>query len=61
MVRLPNKELFRPDEVAKLFGFKTVRTVQNWIRSGKIRYIVTPGGHRRIPKSEIEKITQEMR
>jgi predicted site-specific integrase-resolvase len=60
MIRLPDKEFFRADEVMMLFGFKTVKTVYRWIRTGRIKYIVTPGGRKRITRSEILRIAQEV-
>jgi hypothetical protein len=60
MSRLPDKEFFRADEVMKLFGFKTVKTVYRWIRTGRLKYIVTPGGRKRITRSEIERIAREI-
>jgi excisionase family DNA binding protein len=60
MVRLPDKELFRADEIKELLQLKRVETVYGWIRKGKIRYVLTPGNQKRIPRSEIERITREM-
>ena len=33
-------------------------TLKQWIYRGKIRTIKTPGGHHRIPASEIERLTR---
>lgn len=60
MVRLPDKQLFRADEIQDLFRLKSVGTVYGWIRSGKIKCVITPGGQKRIPKSEVERIAQEI-
>jgi molybdopterin-binding protein len=30
-------------------------TLKNWIYSGKVRTLTTPGGHHRIPESELER------
>jgi predicted site-specific integrase-resolvase len=60
MSRLPDKEFFRADEVMMLFGFKTVKTVYRWVRTGRLEYIVTPGGRKRIIRSEIERIAREI-
>jgi predicted site-specific integrase-resolvase len=60
MIRLPDKEVFRADEVMMLFGFKTVKTVYRWIRTGRLKYIVTPGGWKRITRSETLRIAQEV-
>jgi excisionase family DNA binding protein len=60
MIQLPDKQLFRPDEVAELMRIKSVETVHGWIRAGKIKYVLTPGGQKRIPRAEFERITREM-
>lgn len=60
MSQLPDKEIFRADEVMMRFGFKTVKTVCRWIRTGRLKYIVTPGGRKRITCSEIERIAREI-
>jgi predicted site-specific integrase-resolvase len=43
-----------------LFGCKTVKTVYRWIRTGRLKYIVTPGGRKRITRSEIGRIAREI-
>lgn len=60
MVRLPDKELFRADEVAVLLQLKRVETVYGWMRDGKIKYVLTPGNQKRVPRTEVERITREM-
>jgi excisionase family DNA binding protein len=60
MIQLPEKQLFRPDEIAELMRIKSVETVHGWIRAGKIKYVLTPGGQKRIPRAEVERITREM-
>lgn len=35
-MNLPKKELFRPDEVATIFGY-TRQTIYNWVERGKIK------------------------
>jgi molybdopterin-binding protein len=34
-------------------------TLKQWIYRGKIRSVKTPGGHHRIPRSEIDRLTGE--
>jgi hypothetical protein len=41
-------------EAAKLLGVSFI-TVKRWIYAGKIKAIKTPGGHYRIPDSEIQR------
>jgi len=48
--------LYSVGEASKLLGV-TIKTIREWDRLGKIRTIKTPGGHRRIPKEEINRIT----
>jgi len=60
MVLLPEKQLFRAGEVADLMQLKRVETVYGWIRTGKLKYVLTPGGQKRIPRAEVERITQEL-
>lgn len=37
MTTLPNKELLRPDEVQQYFSLKSIQTVYNWIKTGRLR------------------------
>ena len=48
-------QLYSVGEASKKLGV-TIKTIREWDRLGKIRTIKTPGGHRRIPKEEIDKI-----
>jgi excisionase family DNA binding protein len=48
-------DLLRPREVAKLFGVRP-STIARWAREGKLRPLLTPGGHRRYLRSETESI-----
>ena len=47
------KQFYTPGEVAKLFGV-TSKTVSNWCDQGRLEYIATPTGHRRIPVSALK-------
>lgn len=49
------KKYYRPDELATLLCV-TIRTVHRWIRERRIDHVHTPGGHLRIPSSEIAKV-----
>ena len=42
----PEPELLRPNQVARLFGVDP-KTVTRWAATGKLPYVMTPGGHRR--------------
>lgn len=50
---LPAKDYYTPGEIAKFFGV-TSRTVGNWCASGRLPFITTPSGHRRIPASAVK-------
>ncbi|MDO7710503.1 MAG: response regulator [Pseudomonadota bacterium] len=50
---------YTTQEVAVLFGV-TGRTVQMWADSGIINVSKTPGGHRRISKAEVERLSISM-
>ena len=47
--------MMTPGEVASAFRVDT-RTVTRWANDGKISFILTPGGHRRYPRAEVEKL-----
>ena len=49
-------ELLKPIEAARLAGV-SYPTLKQWIYQGKIRSTKTAGGHHRIARSEIERIT----
>ena len=42
-------------EAKELLGVST-KTIQNWDKAGIIKVVRTPGGRRRIPLSEVERI-----
>jgi molybdopterin-binding protein len=44
--------LLTPKEAAKLLTV-SYPTIKQWIYAGKIRSVKTPGGHHRIPRSEV--------
>ena len=49
-------ELLKPIEAARLVGV-SYPTLKQWIYQGKIRSTKTAGGHHRIARSEIERVT----
>lgn len=49
------ERLFTPAEVARLLHVDP-KTVARWAKAKKIRYVTTPGGHRRFFESDIEAI-----
>ena len=46
---------YRPKEASEILGL-TIRRLQQLEKEGKIRCIRTPGGRRRFPQSELERI-----
>ena len=52
---MTKKKLMTMKEAKELLGVST-KTIQNWDKAGIINVVRTPGGRRRIPLSEIERI-----
>src|SRR5262252_9286787 len=50
------KELLTPMDAARLAGV-SYPTMKQWIYKGKIHSTRTAGGHHRIPRAEIERVT----
>jgi len=46
-------------ELAKMMGVLR-ETVEYWCRKGKIKAVVTPGGHYRIPEQEVKRVLKGM-
>lgn len=60
-IGIPEKRLFRPDEVAKIFDV-SVKTVYNWCDSGKLEFLRVAGHTLRIERKcviEIIRISDE--
>jgi molybdopterin-binding protein len=49
-------DLFKPAEAARMAGV-SYPTLKQWIYKGKVRSVRTVGGHHRIARSEIERIS----
>jgi excisionase family DNA binding protein len=49
------ERLMTPGEVASLFRVH-VSTVARWATEGRLRAIVTPGGHRRYRREDVEEL-----
>ncbi len=49
-------EMLKPQEAARLIGV-SYPTLKQWIYTDKVRSVKTPGGHHRIPRSEVDRIT----
>jgi len=52
---IPDKNLFRPDEVAKLLSLH-IDTIYRWIKEGRLDGIRLPNGQIRIKKESVIKI-----
>jgi molybdopterin-binding protein len=50
-------ELLKPQEAARLMSV-SYPTLKQWIYNGKVHSVRTPGGHHRIPRSEIERFSK---
>ena len=50
-------ELLRLHDAARLVGV-SYPTLKQWIYTGKIKSVKTAGGHHRIPRSEVDRLTQ---
>ena len=55
MKYLPEKDLFRPDEVAAYFGY-TRKTIYRWIEVGKLTAVRIANNQLRIQREAILKI-----
>lgn len=53
-------DLLKPNEAARVAGV-SYPTLKQWIYKGKIRSVRTAGGHHRIARSEIERVTGSAR
>src|SRR5882672_8928215 len=49
-------ELYKLQDAAELLNV-SYPTIKQWIYKGKIRSVKTPGGHHRIPRSEVERLS----
>lgn len=56
---LPDKDYYRPDEVAKHYDVK-VKTVYGWIAEGKLEAEKICGRTIRIPRESIRKMGEEI-
>jgi molybdopterin-binding protein len=52
--------LFKPREAATMLGI-SYPTVKQWILSGKLKTVQTPGGHHRIPESALKPFVKQDR
>ena len=50
-----HEELLRPREAALQLRI-SFPTIKQWIYARKIRSLKTPGGHHRIPQSEVDRL-----
>ena len=50
-------DMLKPQDAARLIGV-SYPTLKQWIYNDKIRSVKTPGGHHRIPRSEVDRLTE---
>jgi excisionase family DNA binding protein len=57
---LPSQEpsLLTPREVAQLFGVRTT-TIARWARAGRLQATLTPGGHRRYRRADVQELLND--
>jgi excisionase family DNA binding protein len=48
-------DLLRPGEAAELLG-STTETLRRWVEAKRIKALVLPSGHLRIPQAEVDRI-----
>jgi excisionase family DNA binding protein len=48
-------KLYTPRDAAQVLGI-SYASLKQWIYQGKLKSIQTPGGHHRIPESEIDRV-----
>lgn len=48
-------ELLKTKEAAQLLNI-SYPTIKQWIYRGKVKTVMTPGGHHRVPRSEVERL-----
>ncbi|WJW74389.1 response regulator [Thiohalobacter sp. IOR34] len=51
----PTEDYLSPHQVASLLHVSPV-TVRHWAAQGKLSFVTTPGGHRRFPRAEVERL-----
>ncbi len=51
-------DLLRPSQAAEALGV-SYPTVKQWIYRGRLLSITTPGGHHRIPRGEVDRLSAE--
>ncbi len=51
----PGKRFLSRRDVAQLFDV-SAHTVYRWTREGRLPYVMTPGGRRRYPREEIDRL-----
>lgn len=51
-------ELMTPGEVASVFRVDP-KTVTRWANTGRISSFKTPGGHRRYPRADVERLLRK--
>ncbi len=53
------EEYLRPAQAAAMLHVSP-QTVRRWAAEGKLRCVLTAGGHRRFPRSEVQRLRQQL-
>ncbi len=53
----PDRRYLSRGEVARLLDVSP-HTVYRWTREGRLPYVLTPGGRRRYPREEVERLAE---
>lgn len=54
----PDPTFLTPREVAQLFGVRTT-TIARWARAGRLQATLTPGGHRRYRRADVQELLDD--
>ena len=55
-----NERYIKTAEVAAILRVSP-KTVSRWAKDGKLPHLITLGGHRRFPRTEIEELARRLR
>jgi len=57
---LPSMKLYTPRDAAQVLGI-SYPAIKQWIYRGKLKSVLTAGGHHRVPESELDKYLASVR
>jgi excisionase family DNA binding protein len=53
------EQYLRPSQAAEILHVSP-QTVRRWAAEGKLRHVVTAGGHRRFPRAEVQRLGERL-